>query len=108
VLRRSGWTEELFKPGQKMTVEASPDRADPRSCYLQTILFENGNRMDRYGQYVKNEKGAVQEIRGPLVAVANIKREPRRPTGEPNITGDWAQENASWPTRGASAAGWCR
>jgi len=92
VLRRSGWTEELFKPGQKMTVEASPDRADPRSCYLQTILFENGNRMDRYGQYVKNEKGAVQEIRGPLVAVANIKREPRRPTGEPNITGDWAQE----------------
>jgi len=92
VLRRSGWTEELFKPGQKMTVEASPDRADPRSCYLQTILFENGNRMDRYGQNVKNEKGAVQEIRGPLVAVANIKREPRRPTGEPNITGDWAQE----------------
>ena len=92
VLRRSGWTEELFKPNQKMTVEASPDRADPRSCYLQTILFENGNRMDRYGQYVKNEKGAVQEIRGPLVAVANIKREARRPTGEPNITGDWAQE----------------
>jgi hypothetical protein len=92
VLRRSGWTEDLLKPNQKMTVEASPDRADPRSCYLQTILFENGNRMDRYGQYVKNEKGAVQEIRGPLVAVANIKREARRPSGEPNITGDWAPE----------------
>jgi hypothetical protein len=92
VLRRSGWTADLLKPNQKMTVEASPDRADPRSCYLQTILFENGNRMDRYGQYVKNEKGAVQEVRGPLVALANIKREARRPTGEPNITGDWAPE----------------
>src|SRR5262245_20654171 len=50
VLRRSGWTDDLFRAGQKATIEASPDRVDPASCYLQTILFENGNRMDRYGQ----------------------------------------------------------
>jgi hypothetical protein len=91
VLRRSGWTQDLFKSNQKMKIEASPDRADPNSCYLQTILFENGNRMDRYGQYVKNASGNVQEVRGPLVA-PNTKREPRRPTGEPNIAGDWAPE----------------
>src|SRR5687768_16717351 len=40
VLRRSGWTQDLFRSGQRMTIEASPDRADPNSCYLQTILFE--------------------------------------------------------------------
>jgi hypothetical protein len=74
-----------------MTVEASPDRADPASCYLQTILFENGNRMDRYGQYVKSADGRVSEVRGPLVA-PNTKREYRRPTGEPNLAGDWAPE----------------
>ena len=90
VLRRSGWTEDLFRGGQKMTVNASPDRADPNSCYLQTILFENGNRMDRYGQYVK-AKGTVTEIRGPLV-VPNKARQLRRPSGEPNIAGEWAPE----------------
>jgi hypothetical protein len=91
VLRRSGWTKDLFPTGQRITVEASPDRLDPNSCYLQTILFENGSRMDRYGQYVKAPQGAIREVRGPLV-VPNTKREPRRPTGEPNISGEWAPE----------------
>lgn len=91
VLRRSGWTPELFKPGQLMDIEASPDRADANSCYLQTILFANGSRMDRYGQYVKTPQGQVQEVRGPLAA-PNTKRELRRTTGELNISGDWAQE----------------
>jgi len=91
VLRRSGWTDDLFKPNQRMKIEASPDRADPASCYLQTILFESGNRMDRYGQYVKDSSGHVEEIRGPLAA-PNTKREARRPTGEPNLAGDWAEE----------------
>jgi hypothetical protein len=93
VLRRSGWTKDLFPIGQKINIEASPDRADPASCYLQTILFENGTRMDRYGQYVKTSNGKVQEVRGPLVT-PNTKREYRRPSGEPNISGDWAPEQA--------------
>ena len=91
VLRRSGWTPELLPAGAKVRIEASPDRADPASCYLQTILFENGNRMDRYGQYVKGTGGAVTEVRGEL-PVAAKKREARRPGGEPNISGDWAPE----------------
>jgi len=91
VLRRSGWSKELFPIGQQVRIEASPDSKDPNSCYLQTILFENGSRMDRYGQYVKAQGGAVQEVRGPLKP-ANLSRQPRRPTGEPNIDGDWAPE----------------
>jgi hypothetical protein len=42
VLRRSGWSQDLFPIGQQINVDASPDRADPNSCYLQTILFANG------------------------------------------------------------------
>jgi hypothetical protein len=89
VLRRSGWSKDLFPIGQRINVTASPDRRDPNSCYLQTILFENGSRMDRYGQYVKAPQGGVREVRGPLV-VPNVKRPMRRPTGEPNIAGEWA------------------
>ena len=89
VLRRSGWTKELFPVGQQITIEASPNRTDPASCYLQTILTADGTRMDRYGQYVKAPQGGVQEVRGPIVA-PKINRPLRRSTGEPNIAGDWA------------------
>ena len=90
-LRRSGWSKELFPINSKITIEAAPDRADPNSCYLNTIRFENGSHMDRYGQYVKAAGGGVTEVRGAL-PFASKAREARRPTGEPNITGDWAPE----------------
>jgi hypothetical protein len=91
VLRRSGWSPELFKAGEIVDITASPDRADVASCYLQTIVFANGSRMDRYGQYVK-AGGSVKEVRGQANAVNTLKRPARRPSGEPNITGDWAPE----------------
>ena len=91
VLRRSGWTSDLFPIGQQITIEASPNRTDPNSCYLQTILLADGTRMDRYGQYVKASKGGLQEVRGPI-AVPKTNRPLRRSTGEPNISGDWAPE----------------
>ena len=91
VLRRSGWTKELFPVGQQITVEAAPDRLDPASCYLNTVRFANGSNMDRYGQYVRAPQGGVREIRGKL-PTATKPREPRRPSGEPNISGDWAPE----------------
>ena len=89
VLRRSGWTKERFPVGQQVTIEASPNRTDPASCYLQTILAADGTRMDRYGQYIKSTTGGLEEVRGPIVA-AKLDRPLRRPSGEPNITGDWA------------------
>src|SRR5881396_290367 len=66
VLRRSGWTKELFPVGQQITIEASPNKTDLASCYLQTILLADGTRMDRYGQYVKAPQGGIQEVRGPV------------------------------------------
>jgi hypothetical protein len=90
-LRRSGWTQDLFPVGQQVTVEAAPDRADPSSCYLNTVRFASGAHMDRYGQYVKAPEGGIREVRGALPVAAKA-REPRRPSGEPNISGDWAPE----------------
>jgi hypothetical protein len=89
VLRRSGWTKERFPIGQQVTIEASPNKTDPLSCYLQTIVSADGTRMDRYGQYIAAPNGGVQEVRGPLVT-GKVDRPLRRPSGEPNISGDWA------------------
>jgi hypothetical protein len=82
VLRRSGWSPEMFKRGERLTFEGSPDRRDPTSCYLNTIVFADGKRVDRYGQLTK----------GAAPPAARPQRAARRPSGEPNITGDWAPE----------------
>jgi hypothetical protein len=91
-LRRSGWSEDLFPAGAQISIEASPDRADPNSCYLQTIRFADGSHMDRYGQYVKAPDGGIREVRGPVVVPDTEQRAYRRPNGVPNIAGDWAPE----------------
>jgi len=92
VLRRSGWAKEQFPVGVPIVVEAAPDKVDPNSCYLNTIRFNDGTHMDRYGQYVKGTGGSLTEVRGPIVAPAATGRPERRPSGEPNISGDWAPE----------------
>src|SRR5215471_18241309 len=92
VLRRSGWGKEQFPAGQPVTVEAAPDKVDPNSCYLNTIRFKDGTHMARYGQYVKGAGLALTEVRGPIATPNIANRAPRLPSGEPNITGDWAPE----------------
>ena len=80
VLRRSGWSPEMFANGERVTISGSPDRNDERSCYVSTITWANGTSMNRYGQREKTEP------------VARPERELRLASGELNISGDWAPE----------------
>ena len=77
-LRRSGWTPEMFVNGTRITIQGSPDRTDPRACYVSTLTLADGTSLDRYGQRVP---ARVEETRAA-----------RLPSGEPNISGDWAAE----------------
>jgi len=79
-LRRSGWTEDLFPEGEQVTITGSPDRDDPYSCYVSTVIFPDGSSLDRYGQV-----SAPTEI-------GQGERPLRLASGEPNISGDWAVE----------------
>ncbi|MEY4641487.1 MAG: hypothetical protein RLZZ227_1481 [Pseudomonadota bacterium] len=77
-LRRSGWTPDMFPAGMQITIQGSPDRSEPNACYVSTITFGDGSSLDRYGQRIE--------------ASAEVTRAARLPSGEPNIAGDWAQE----------------
>jgi hypothetical protein len=79
-LRRSGWTPDLFPVGKEVTITGSPDRDDPYSCYVSTVIFDDGSSLDRYGQ-----------ITAPA-EIGQGERPLRLANGEPNISGDWAQE----------------
>ena len=77
-LRRSGWTQAMFPAGMQITIQGSPDRNEPNACYTSTITFGDGSSLDRYGQRIE--------------AIPNVARIARLPSGEPNLGGDWAQE----------------
>lgn len=77
-LRRSGWEPEMFKAGTALVVQGSPDRVDPHACYVSTLTWADGTQLDRYGQRV--------------AASAPGQRAARTASGEPNLAGDWAQE----------------
>ncbi len=50
VLRRSGWSPDMFPIGEQVTISGSPDRNDAESCYVSTVIFADGGSIDRYGQ----------------------------------------------------------
>jgi hypothetical protein len=82
-LRRSGWTQEMFRVGSTLTITGSPERTKPDWCYLGTIVFADGSRMDRYGQ---RQLGAA-------ATKSVAKMHPMRtPAGAPNLAGEWAAE----------------
>jgi hypothetical protein len=82
-LRRSGWTIDMFRIGSAITVTGSPERTKPRECYLSTIQFADGSRMDRYGQ---------RQLPAAAQAKAVPNRALRTAEGRPNLAGDWAAE----------------
>jgi hypothetical protein len=85
VLRRSGWTPDLFVVGEPITVQGAPDRVDPLACYVNTLVLADGRTFDRYTQ-------RIVEPAGSAAAIAPTDTMPRMPSGVPNLAGDWAVE----------------
>ena len=80
VLRRSGWSSELFIEGAHVVVNGNPHRDDPSSCYVETLAIGEAPTLERYQQL--NEDDSSERAERVL----------RLSDGTPNISGDWAQE----------------
>jgi hypothetical protein len=79
LMRRSGWSAEMFVIGAEATVYGFGHRDDPASCYLEDITIGDAPGFNRNDQFTT---GTV-DVSGRAL---------RLPSGEPNISGDWAQE----------------
>ncbi|MGD8339809.1 MAG: DUF6152 family protein [Gammaproteobacteria bacterium] len=79
VLRRSGWSPDMFEPGVVIRVVGNPHLDDPTSCYVETLTLGDTELL-RYQQL----SDATQEF--------SANRPERLASGELNISGDWAQE----------------
>ena len=94
VLRRSGWTPEMFVVGQRITVQGAPDRVDPHACYVNTLVLADGRTLDRYTQQAAVGTTGASDQRPPEIgkAAASSAGVPRMSNGVPNLTGSWAVE----------------
>jgi hypothetical protein len=80
VLRRSGWSPELFVEGASIVVTGRPHRDDPSSCYAETLEIGDSGRLERYEQLDET------------TSTVPTNRPYRLANGVPNLSGDWAQE----------------
>lgn len=79
LLKRKGWTEEMFEPGTKLRIFGSPDRRDPQTVYTETITFEDGTVIARYD--------ALDDSGNLIIGDRDLKRE----DGSPNLAGNWTE-----------------
>jgi hypothetical protein len=80
VLRRSGWSPDMFVPGVRIRITGNPHRDDPASCYAETLALGDEPVLERYQQLTDAD-------------VPDLSARPLRlASGELNLTGDWAQE----------------
>ncbi len=91
VLRRSGWSPDMFVPGVKIKIFGRPHRDDPHYCYADTLTIGDAPTLERYQQL---SDGSTSRADRPL----------RLPSGKPNLGGDWAQEQyiMARPPQGAA------
>lgn len=82
LIRRSGWELEMFVPGSHVMIKGHPHRTDPHACYLESFTLDEAEEVGRNDQL--SSTAPVDTANRPL----------RLASGEPNITGDWAVEQA--------------
>jgi hypothetical protein len=80
VLRRSGWSPEMFVPGVTIRISGRPHRDDPHYCYAETLTLGDEPTLERYQQL--SDDAPVDLSNRPF----------RLASGEVNLSGEWAQE----------------
>ena len=93
VLRRSGWSPEMFVKGATIKVAGRPHRDDPTACTVDTMTIGQKPTLERYQQLSDAKSGN------------RAKRALRLPNGKPNLAGDWAQEQQVLATPPGGRAG---
>jgi hypothetical protein len=93
VLRRSGWSPEMFVRGASIKIKGHPHRDDPTACTVETMTLGDKPTLERYQQLSDAKSGD------------RAKRPFRLANGKPNLAGDWAQEQQVLATPPGGRAG---
>lgn len=91
LLRRAGWTPDLFPVGDVITVTGSAGTNERTACALDTVTLADGTTLDRYGQL-------REQIDAPLGSAERLV------DGKLDLNGTWAAPQRR-PQGGSGDAG---
>ena len=96
LLKRKGWTADLFADGTEITISGSPARKEPNACYTQTITFADGNTINRQDTLDESGKAIRQsgEQQVPVIDTASADSQ------TPDLSGNWVSERRDPGPRG--------
>jgi hypothetical protein len=80
LIRRAGWSTDMFTVGGHVEIEGNPHRDDPEACYIENFTIDDSVQMTRNDQIASN------------TPVDFSNRSLRLSDGQLNISGDWAVE----------------
>ena len=80
LIRRAGWSVDMFKVGAHVAIKGNPHRDDPGACYIESFSIDGSAEMNRNAQFSTN------------TPVDSSNRPARLADGQLNISGDWAVE----------------
>lgn len=97
LLKRKGWTPDMFAVGTEITIFGSPARDEPTTCYTETVTFADGNKLFRYGEV--DDDGNFVNAESAIGAAANLQEASAdmEPTDGPSIAGEWGEPIADGP-----------
>lgn len=93
LLRRKGWSTDMFAEGATVRIFGSPAREEPTTCYAETITFGDGDILYRYGGVA--DDGSFINDPDAIAAAANA--EEQASMDMPDLSGEWGEPVASGP-----------
>lgn len=89
VLKRAGWSKEMFSEGTVIDITGVPARREPYGCYVDTLALNEGKAIERY-----------DELDGATTGF--VERDMHLADGTPNLAGNWVAQRPvrSGPPRG--------
>ena len=76
VLKRAGWSEDMFEAGAIIDIVGVPARREPHGCYVETLALNEGESIERYAELEGADSGSAERA----LHLAD---------GTPNLTGNW-------------------
>ena len=78
VLKRAGWSEDMFGAGTIIDIIGVPARREPHGCYVDTLALNEGEAIKRYAELDGAKTGSVE-------------RAMHLADGTPNLAGNWVR-----------------
>jgi hypothetical protein len=96
LLRRKGWTVDMFAAGTEIRIFGSPAREEPTTCYTETITFAGDRVLSRYGAVEAD--GTFVNDEEAIAAAANSEApKAEAAAAVPDLSGEWGEPIASGP-----------